>query len=105
MKIKKITQLILIALLLHSCQGAKDALQGKKRSESSDEFLIEKKNPLTMPPDIEELPLPLEEENQNKQEDNEIKELLTKDDKSESNNSNSNENTSLEKTILEKIQD
>ena len=42
MKIKKITLLILLAFFLNSCQGAKDALQGKKRSESSDEFLIEK---------------------------------------------------------------
>ena len=71
MKIKKITLLILLALFLNSCQGAKDALQGKKRSDSSDEFLIEKKNPLTMPPDIENLPVPVsEEKNQSTKNDN-----------------------------------
>ena len=55
MKIKKITTLLFFVLFLYSCSGAKDALQGKKRSENSDEFLVEKKNPLTVPPDIDEL--------------------------------------------------
>ena len=51
---------------LFSCSGAKDALQGKKRSENSDEFLVEKKNPLTKPPDIDELPVPLDQEENEK---------------------------------------
>ena len=107
MKIKKITLLILLAFFLNSCQGAKDALQGKKRSDSSDEFLIEKKNPLTMPPDIDELPVPMDEEIiQNEEDNNKIKELLTKDNKVKSKSSSkSDKNTSVEKTILEQIQD
>ena len=107
MNIIKITQIILFALLLYSCQSAKDALQGKKRSEGSDEFLIEKKNPLTMPPDIDELPLPMDEEIiQNEEDNNKIKELLTKDNKVKSKSSSkSDKNTSVEKTILEQIQD
>ena len=107
MKIKKITLLILLALFLNSCQGAKDALQGQKRSDGSDEFLIEKKNPLTMPPDIENLPVPVsEEKNQSTKNDNKIKNLLNKDKKDKSKKSSkSNENNSLETTILEQIQD
>ena len=107
MKIKKITLLILLAFFLNYCQGAKDALQGKKRSDSSDEFLIEKKNPLTMPPDIENLPVPVsEEKNQSTKNDNKIKNLLNKDKKDKSKKSSkSNENNSLETTILEQIQD
>ena len=107
MKIKKITLLILLALFLNSCQGAKDALQGQKRSDGSDEFLIEKKNPLTMPPDIDELPVPMDEEIiQNEEDNNKIKELLTKDNKVKSKSSSkSDKNTSVEKTILEQIQD
>ena len=107
MKIKKITLLILLAFFLNSCQGAKDALQGKKRSDSSDEFLIEKKNPLTMPPDIDEFPVPMDEEIiQNEEDNNKIKELLTKDNKVKSKSSSkSDKNTSVEKTILEQIQD
>ena len=44
MKIKKIIQIIILSLLLYSCgTGIKDVLQGKKRSENSDEFLVQKK--------------------------------------------------------------
>ena len=35
-----------------------EALQGKKRSDQGDEFLIDKKNPLAMPPDFDKLPKP-----------------------------------------------
>ena len=42
MKFKNL--IIIIALIfVYSCSGTKDALQGKKRSEQSDEFLVEKK--------------------------------------------------------------
>ena len=59
MKFKNL--IIIIALIfVYSCSGAKDALQGKKRSEQSDEFLVEKKSPLVMPPDYNELPIPKE---------------------------------------------
>ena len=40
--------LILFSLFLYSCQTATEALQGKKRSDQSDEFLVEKKNPLAV---------------------------------------------------------
>ena len=47
--------IILLAsfFLLSSCAGL-----NLNRSENSDEFLIEKKNPLVMPPDINDLPKP-----------------------------------------------
>ena len=54
--IKNIFLLILI-ISLYSCQSVKDALSGKKY-ESSDEFLVIKKNPLVLPPDFNELPEP-----------------------------------------------
>ena len=44
--------------LLTFCGGVRDALEGKKRSEQSDEFLVKKKNPLQMPPDMSKLPKP-----------------------------------------------
>ena len=50
--------LIIIFLILPiSCQSIKDGLSGKKY-ESSDEFLVIKKNPLVLPPDFNELPKP-----------------------------------------------
>ena len=60
LKIKEMIKklfLLLIIISLYSCQNVKDALSGKKY-ESSDEFLVIKKNPLVLPPDFNELPEP-----------------------------------------------
>ena len=57
---KKIINIIAIFFLVTSCQSmntAKKALTGEKRS-STDEFLIQKKDPLILPPDYENLPSP-----------------------------------------------
>ena len=106
---KKIIPIIFFAVLLYSCQGAQDALQGKKRSDSGDEFLVEKKNPLTTPPDYDELPVPFnQEQNELDDEDKEleIKKILEINQSEESNSqSTSGTSTSLEKSILEKIND
>ena len=61
-KIFKISELLFLLVFLYSC-GVGEALQGKKRSDQGDEFLIDKKNPLTMPPDFEKLPVPGDLEN------------------------------------------
>ena len=109
MKFKKIIIFLSTLLFLVSCSGAKDALQGKKRSDNSDEFLVEKKNPLTVPPDIDELPVPLDQDDQEQTEDQEnvdIKKVLKIDENKDTNVESNNENqNSLEKTILEKIND
>ena len=42
-------------LAVTSCQSVKNALSGV-REENSDEFLIQKKNPLVLPPDFTDLP-------------------------------------------------
>ena len=52
--------LILLILLLESCgtwDEVKKGLTGQKTS-STDEFLVEKKDPLIKPPNFEELPVP-----------------------------------------------
>ena len=56
-KLNLILLLVLVPLLTF-CGGVRDALEGKKRSEQSDEFLVKKKNPLQMPPDMNKLPVP-----------------------------------------------
>ena len=43
-----------------SCQSLKNAVSGVKQ-ENSDEFLVQKKNPLVLPPDFTDLPVPFEE--------------------------------------------
>ena len=45
-------------LILSGCKTLKDGLQGNKRSDGAQEFLIDKKNPLVLPPDYKSLPVP-----------------------------------------------
>ena len=103
MKTKNFFLFLITLIILSGCSGAKDALQGKKRSDSSDEFLIEKKNPLTKPPDYNELPVPISEENSYK-ENNEVGdiEILLKKNKTNS-TSSEQKNNNLEQSIIEKI--
>ena len=107
MKFKKVIIQFLCLIFLYSCTGVQDVLEGKKRSENSDEFLVEKKNPLTVPPDIDELPVPLDQEEEAQTDDQEdIKKVLKIDENKNTNSESGNENqNSLEKSILEKIND
>ena len=106
MKIRNIFTICLLSIFLVSCQGAKDAFQSKKRSNTNQEFLVEKKQPLTAPPDMNELPIPTSEEfedEENSEDISEVKKILDiNEDLSNAQNS-SNENSSLEDSILEKI--
>ena len=69
--------LIILVPLLTFCGGVRDALEGKKRSEQSDEFLVKKKNPLQMPPDMNKLPTPGDDLDIKSQTNNdEVKDLL-----------------------------
>ena len=97
--------IIFFSFFLYSCQTAKEALTGKKRSEQGDEFLVEKKNPLAMPPDYEKLPTPGNEKvsPETFSENNEVKDLLNigESDTSEDNDDNSED---IESSIIKKIQ-
>ena len=69
--------LIILVPLLTFCGGVRDALEGKKRSDQSDEFLVKKKNPLQMPPDMNKLPIPGDNLEISSQKNNEgVKDLL-----------------------------
>ena len=61
---KKITYIIIIIFFITSCadttSSIKRGLTGAKKT-SGDEFLIQKKDPLILPPDYENLPIPNEE--------------------------------------------
>ena len=77
MKIKYLIFLVFLLMSVSSCQDVKDGLTGSKKS-NSDEFLIQKKNPLVLPPDYSMLPEPKNTINTNNQiveEDQEIEEL------------------------------
>ena len=107
MKIKKILSIILSLILLNSCTGFSDAIQGKKRSENSDEFLVQKKNPLTAPPDMDELPVPSDQEKRSEEifvdDSDKIKKALNIESNKTEDNNNTNNKKNIEKLILEKI--
>ena len=100
MKTKIILYLSLF-IFLYSCQSIKDGLTGKKKN-NSDEFLVEKKNPLEMPPDFDELPVPNIKKDLDKNEntEKEIENLIKSVSNTEKIKSN---NKSAEEFIIKEI--
>ena len=102
---RNIFYLILILFSVNACQSVKDGLSGSKKS-NSDEFLVEKKNPLVLPADFDKLPEPktLIGNNKNKEEESDLKKILTKENISRSTESNNkSSSSSVEKSVMEKI--
>ena len=93
---------IFIFALVASCASVKDSFQSNKKN--SDEFLVEKKSPLLMPPDYNDLPVPDSKDTKNNNESNQVKELITKSNNTNSNsNKSNNSKSSFEKLLIEKI--
>ena len=102
----KISKLFLLLLFLYSCGSIGEALQGKKRSDQGDEFLINKKNPLAMPPDFDKLPKPGEanvKSTKDIESDQSNIEYLLKNSEIEEEVSSLEQSTSIESSILKKI--
>ena len=105
-KFFKISKLLFLLIFIYSCGSVGEALQGKKRSDQGDEFLIDKKNPLTMPPDFYKLPEPGEasiKSTTDIESDQSNIENLLKKGKIEDDASSSEQSTSIESSILKKI--
>ena len=93
-----------LSAFLFSCGGFK--LQ--KKATSGEEFLIEKKDPLVLPPDFSKLPKPNEQpedKDKDKDKDINIKSVFDGNQNSveEDNNQNSSK-SNIKKSISEKIQ-
>ena len=104
MKVLNIPLILILASLISSCGTVKDAFTNQKKN-SSDEFLVEKKSPLSMPPDYKELPVPKTSQNQSENDDKKIKSLITNNDNIEDQNTKkpNNQIQDFEQTIIEKI--
>ena len=105
MRIIKLIIIINFLFCLSSCKTLREGFTNEKKN-STDEFLVEKKSPLIMPPSYNELPIPKSEiEQEEKNSDQiDIKSLIInkepeiiKDDKKIESNS------SIEESILKKI--
>ena len=102
---KKINSLFLLYLFftLVSCGTVKEGFKNQKK-DSSDEFLVEKKSPLVMPPDYNELPIPREKNSEKKSEESEIENLISKSKKDdELTDKPDDNNKSFEDLLLDKI--
>ena len=103
MKYFKILIFFQLILFLYSCSTVKEGFTNQKKS-SSDEFLVEKKSPLVMPPDYNDLPVPDQNKETAETNENKIKELVTKNENENSENNNSEDgNLDIEQSILKKI--
>ena len=105
MKNKNYLLFVVLLVTLNACQALKDGLQGNKRSKSSEEFLIDQKNPLVIPPDFESLPEPTNTENDSIEKNDkifDINEIIGELD-DEQNKVLKIEDDSLEKSIIKII--
>jgi len=103
MKKFKLLILLKIILLFSSCSSVKDGFSNQKKN-NTDEFMVEKKSPLKMPPNYNELPEPKSDISENIDNENQIEKLINKSDDAEANTDiEKNVNKSFEELILDKI--
>ena len=98
----KIIILLNLFLFLLSCGTIKEGFSNQKKN-NSDEFLVEKKTPLVMPPNYNELPEPKINQQEITEEKNLIKSLLIQEDDALNDNEINDKDKKLEDSLLEKI--
>ena len=106
-KNKSTIVIFLIFLFLNSCGSVAEGL-GNSKKKGSDEFLVEKKAPLILPPKFGILPEPETKMNGNevstKNNDNSsIEKIINQSSSLETSKENNDLNVSIEKSIIEKI--
>ena len=87
---------------LTNCQGLRDNLSLKKKT-NSDEFLVQKKNPLVLPPNYESLPTPSKKKEVMKDEKELDLSKIFNNTEEKNTESSSSINQSLEDSIRKKI--
>ena len=92
--------LILVSLLIFSSCGDVGKVLRNEKIKTTDEFLVKKKGPLVLPPDLKEIPEPDSIYKQDQNNKDGIKKILKIPKKKNNSKSNS---SSVEKSILEKI--
>ena len=89
-----------MVLILTSCQSVVDGISMKKKN-NTDQFLIEKKSPLVLPPDFDELPEPASEAKTSEEEEFDIKNVLGQTSTGDENKKT--DSSSIKNTIMKKI--
>tara|TARA_B100000900_G_scaffold279527_1_gene239108 strand:- start:239 stop:550 length:312 start_codon:yes stop_codon:yes gene_type:complete len=101
---KKIIISLLFVFFISACQTAREGFSLKK-NDNSDEFLVEKKNPLVMPPDYNQLPVPEDFQSKTAKPENKAKDELENILKKSENKSaeNTTKKSDIGQSVLEKI--
>ena len=94
----KIVFFMMLSFLITSCESLREGITGSK-NQSTDEFLVKKKDPLVLPPDFENLPNPSERQI-SVEEMTSFEKTLKKQTISESSSTTGN---SVEESILNQI--
>ena len=92
----------IVLLILYFCGKIKEDFKNLKK-DSIDEFLFEKKSPLSMPPSFEELPVPSNQKITQENQTNSIKSLITDKKISDKKITNTEADKDFEQSILDKI--
>ena len=105
MKKNNIYLILFMMFVTVSCQTIKNAVSGV-RQENSDEFLVQKKNPLVLPPDFKDLPVPFEESSKvtEVQIEDDIEKLLGVENNTK-NTEDASDSSSIESFVLKKIKE
>ena len=80
--IKFLLLIILSGILVTNCSSVQKAFDPQNKN-TSDEFLVEKKSPLSVPPSFEELPVPSNEKIDKENQNNDIQSLITEKNNNE----------------------
>ena len=101
--IRLLIPLIALSVILNSCSSLGEAgkvLRNEKRN-STDEFLVKKKEPLTQPPDFTKIPEPGSIQKNVESEQNSIETIIKR--KRSKSNSGQTKTSSVEKSIIDQI--
>ena len=98
-KLKFISLIIFLMFSLSSCWTVREGFQNPKKN-NSDEFLVEKKSPLVLPPEFDELPFPKDKKEDTDVNKNSLKEIFSQNQTDDAENST---NKNLEDSLLDKI--
>ena len=96
----------LILVFLNSCGTVAEGLGGSKKKRS-DEFLVEKKTPLVLPPSFGQLPEPGKEPEENiiseKKDTSDIEDIINQISSTSTSKKNDDTKNSIEQSIIKKI--
>ena len=93
--------IIIGIILLSSCSSVQKAFDPQNKN-TSEEFLVEKKSPLSIPPSFEELPMPSNEKVNKESQINNIETLITEESNNEKLETVESDKD-FEQSILDKI--